>query len=90
IGSLLAALTLITSSRAVAQLYRLAEMNTEQIRALDRARTVIIMPGGILEQHGPYLPSYSDGYYTRASPLISPRRSSSDRVGRSCSFRKSR
>ena len=49
-----------------AQIYRLAEMNTEQIRALDRARTVIIMPGGILEEHGPYLPSYADGYYNQS------------------------
>jgi len=50
-------------SRMEAQIYRLEEMNTEQIRALDRARTVIIIPGGILEQHGPYLPSWSDAYF---------------------------
>jgi creatinine amidohydrolase/Fe(II)-dependent formamide hydrolase-like protein len=37
-------------------------MNTEQIRALDRQRTVVILLGGILEQHGPYLPSFTDGY----------------------------
>lgn len=48
---------------AHAQTYQLAELNTEQIRALDRARTVILMPGGVLEEHGPYLPSYSDGYF---------------------------
>src|SRR5688500_3970627 len=41
---------------------RLAELDTETIRALDRQRTAIIIPGGILEQHGPYLPSYADGY----------------------------
>ena len=44
------------------QVYRLAEMNTEQIGALDRRTTVVLIPGGILEQHGPYLPSYADGY----------------------------
>ena len=44
------------------RVYRLAEMNTDQIRALDRERTVILIPGGIMEEHGPYLPSYSDGY----------------------------
>jgi creatinine amidohydrolase len=49
-------------SRAEAQVYRLAELNTEQIRALDREKTVILLPGGILEEHGPYLPSYTDGY----------------------------
>lgn len=48
---------------AAAQVLRLAELNAEQIRALDRARTVVIMPGGVLEQHGPYLPSWTDGYY---------------------------
>jgi hypothetical protein len=39
---------------------RLAELDTETIRALDRQRTAIIITGGILEQHGPYLPSYAD------------------------------
>ena len=47
---------------ASAQIYRVAEMNTEQLRALDRTRTVVLLPGGILEQHGPYLPSFADGY----------------------------
>lgn len=45
------------------RIMRLAELNTQQIRALDRERTAVLMPGGILEQHGPYLPSFSDGYY---------------------------
>lgn len=53
------ALHVITAS---AQIYRVAEMNTEQIRGLDRGRTVVLLPGGILEQHGPYLPSFADGY----------------------------
>src|SRR5688500_18917001 len=44
------------------RVHRLAEMNTDQIRALDRDRTVILVPGGIMEEHGPYLPSYADGY----------------------------
>jgi hypothetical protein len=47
---------------ASAQISQLAEMKTQQIRALDRAKTAIILPGGILEEHGPYLPSFSDGY----------------------------
>ena len=49
---------------AEAQVYHLAELNTEQILGLDRARTAVLIPGGILEEHGPYLPSYTDGYYT--------------------------
>jgi len=47
---------------SLGRVYQLAEMNTDQIRALDRERTVILIPGGIMEEHGPYLPSYSDGY----------------------------
>ncbi len=47
---------------AWAQVFQVAEMNTEQIRALDRAKTAVIIPGGILEEHGPYLPAFTDGY----------------------------
>jgi creatinine amidohydrolase len=50
---------------ALAQVYHAAEMNTEQLRALDKARTVAIIPGGILEEHGPFLPSYTDGFVSR-------------------------
>lgn len=45
-----------------AQIYRVAQMNTEQIRALDRQKTVVVLTGGILEEHGPHLPSFTDGY----------------------------
>lgn len=47
---------------AHAQIVDMRELNTEQIRALNLQKTVVLMPGGILEQHGPYLPSYTDGY----------------------------
>ena len=50
------------ATEAFAQIYHVKDMNTEQIRALDRETTVVILPGGILEQHGPYLPSFTDGY----------------------------
>ena len=43
-------------------IHYVAQMNTEQIKALDHKHTAVLLPGGILEQHGPYLPSYSDGY----------------------------
>jgi creatinine amidohydrolase len=46
---------------AQAQIYHMAELNTVQLHGLDRARTAILLPGGILEQHGPYLPSFTDG-----------------------------
>jgi creatinine amidohydrolase/Fe(II)-dependent formamide hydrolase-like protein len=45
-----------------AQIVQMGEMNTEQIRALDLAKTVILIPGDLLEEHGPYLPSFTDGY----------------------------
>ena len=41
---------------------RLVTMNTEQIRALDRATTVVFLTGGMLEEHGPYLPAFTDGF----------------------------
>lgn len=47
---------------ACTQILRLSELNTEQIRALNRQKTVVLFPGGILEEHGPYLPAYTDGF----------------------------
>lgn len=47
---------------ATAQVYRVAQMNTQQIRGLDKQKTVVILTGGILEEHGPHLPSYTDTY----------------------------
>ena len=57
------ALSCFLSGSAGAQVYQLAELNVDQIRKLDRERTVILLPGGIMEEHGPYLPSYTDGYF---------------------------
>ena len=58
---LLMVLTVFTN-QAFAQIYHVKDMNTEQIRALNREKTAVLLPGGILEQHGPYLPSFTDGY----------------------------
>jgi hypothetical protein len=33
---------------------RLAELSMTDIQALDRARTVVIIPAGLFEEHGPY------------------------------------
>jgi len=69
VGILLATVMFLTSQQVAAQILRIGEMNTEQIRALNLQKTVLLIPGGILEEHGPYLPSYTDGYaddaYTR-------------------------
>jgi len=60
-GILLAGMMFL-SRQVAAQVVRIAEMNTRQIRALNLQKTVVVIPGGILEEHGPYLPSYTDGY----------------------------
>ncbi len=48
---------------ADAQIFRIAEMNVEQIKKLDKEKTVVILPGGIIEEHGSYLPTFTDGYW---------------------------
>lgn len=41
-------------------IHRLAEMTWEEVRDVDRARTVVILPVGALEAHGPHLPLSTD------------------------------
>ncbi len=52
-----------------AQIYYVQDMTTIEIEALDREKTIVLLPGGILEEHGPYLPSFSDGYMNEALTL---------------------
>ena len=59
-------LAVLLPAAAGGQVLKVAEMTGEQIRALDRATTVVILPGGILEQHGPHLPSFADGYLNQS------------------------
>ena len=66
-GMLLAAV-MFSSQQTAAQILRIGEMNTQQIRALNLQKTVVLIPGGILEEHGPYLPSYTDGYADDGAP----------------------
>lgn len=33
------------------RIYYLEKMNTEQIRSLDRNKTAVLIPGGVLEEH---------------------------------------
>src|SRR6185295_15394837 len=51
----------LAGSGASAEVVRVGDLNTRQIRALDRDRTVVILQGGMLEEHGPYLPAFTDG-----------------------------
>lgn len=53
---------LLAALPAQAQVLRWAELNTAQVAALDPARTVVLIPGGILEEHGPHIPVNADGY----------------------------
>ena len=52
-----------------------ADMNTREISALDAANIVVLLPGGILEEHGPYLPSGTDSLVSRHMRTRSPKRS---------------
>jgi creatinine amidohydrolase/Fe(II)-dependent formamide hydrolase-like protein len=45
---------------ADAQIYQMAEMNAAQLRALDKSKTAVIIPGGIMEQHDDLLPAGTD------------------------------
>src|SRR5687768_9401616 len=56
------ALTLLLAGPLHAQVLRFEELDAITIGRLDRARTVVIIPGGILEQHGPLLAVNADGY----------------------------
>jgi creatinine amidohydrolase/Fe(II)-dependent formamide hydrolase-like protein len=44
-----------------AQVVQVGDLNTRQIAALDRSKTVVLLQGGMLEEHGPYLPAFTDG-----------------------------
>lgn len=54
-------LLLVVAPGASAQVLRVGDLNTRQIAALDRAKTVVVLQGGMLEEHGPYLPAFTDG-----------------------------
>jgi creatinine amidohydrolase len=54
--------TLVFADSLSAQVLRVADLTTRQIRALDRSRTVVLLQGGMLEEHGPYLPAFTDGF----------------------------
>jgi creatinine amidohydrolase/Fe(II)-dependent formamide hydrolase-like protein/ketosteroid isomerase-like protein len=53
--------TVLIASSASAEIVRVGDLNTRQIRALDRNKTVVFLQGGMLEEHGPYLPAFTDG-----------------------------
>jgi creatinine amidohydrolase len=52
---------LTAASTLTAQVRHVGDLTTRQIRELDRSRTVVVLQGGMLEEHGPYLPAFTDG-----------------------------
>lgn len=64
-----AILLLLAALPAAAQVLSIQDLNTRTIRELDRAKTAVILPGGILEEHGPYLPAFTDGYLSERLAL---------------------
>lgn len=64
--SLLAATCALAPALAAQVVVDAARANQEQIARLDRARTVVLLVGSILEEHGPHFPVYSDGVRNEA------------------------
>jgi len=52
-----------------ARLHRLEQMSLKSLRSLDRERTVVLIPFGMIEQHGEHLPLGTDGYAVEAVNL---------------------
>jgi creatinine amidohydrolase len=57
-----AGLLLVAPHAALSQVFQLAELTTIEYQSLDRDRTAMLMPIGIIEEHGPYLPLLNDSY----------------------------
>jgi creatinine amidohydrolase len=59
----------------------LADMTWEEVRDLDRARTVVVLPVGAIEAHGPHLPLATDVIIAQAMARAGAARIESDRLG---------
>lgn len=57
-----AVFALAAAPQASAQVQPMGALNTQQLAEVDKSRAVVIIPGGIMEEHGPYLPANTDGY----------------------------
>lgn len=51
---------------SAAEIFHAAELSVRDFEAIDRDRAVVVIPGGLFEEHGPYLPSFTDGYFNQA------------------------
>jgi len=52
----------IQEAKHAERIFHLVEMSHADISQLDKDKTVVFLQGGILEEHGPHLPVWSDGY----------------------------
>jgi creatinine amidohydrolase len=59
---LLAGFLLGVPLAASSQVFQLAELTKNEFQALNRDRTAVLMPIGVIEEHGPYLPLLTDNY----------------------------
>jgi creatinine amidohydrolase len=50
----------------MSQVLDFKELTTDQVAAIDMQKCVVMIPGGLMEEHGPYLPLYTDGYTNEA------------------------
>ena len=45
------------------KIYFVSELTSKKIKSLDKEKTIVLITGGILEEHGPHLPIFTDGYW---------------------------
>ena len=45
------------------RIYFVSELTSDKIKSFDKEKTIVLLTGGILEEHGPYLPIFTDGYW---------------------------
>ncbi len=65
-----------------ANVFDVRELNTQQLDTINKDKAVVLLVGGILEEHGPHLPSFTDGYWNErfADTLATIIASKTDRV----------
>lgn len=61
---ILALVVLAISGISFAEVFRLADITKSDYESLNRDRTAVLFPLGIIEEHGPYLPMLTDSYWT--------------------------
>ena len=63
---ILLSILIVLSNTSFSQVLDFKKLSTTEIGQLDKEKTTVIIPGGLMEEHGPYLPMYTDGYWNEA------------------------